>query len=385
MYISKILIRYKLLRRRYIYLMLVLLILIASIISLSSHAILSIDYSFRNYIGSNSKNILIVYDNRSSTPFTGAISTSIIDIIKSKYNVGVISPEIIIPAYMNDHLIIVRGVDPHRFKELVKLNVIDGRYLTPDDLSSGIIGFKIARKYGIKVGDTVLIVGLITKVIEFIKIVGIFKSNACYDYELIVTLPIARILRGFDAKHVTIIRFKIITKGFATSNKSSIAVKTISSVKASSKLVSKVPSSISIIKSNEYIIRYLHKYGYDPSTLLIIAILTPLIALYSLRHIVSSFIIEHSDILSILRSYGLTNIEVRVILLLKLMIYIILASIAGFIIGYIVVYVLWDLYNLNYIIHVDPPPPDLRILVVTIAVILILYIVFLFKSRYEEV
>ena len=99
------------------------------------------------------------------------------------------------------------GVDPQRETQVSKLNksIHQGRYLQTDDTNSVVLGSALARNLGVKVGDTISLLGegLDSSIAaDVLKVVGIFSTGTAEVDRQFAEMPLARFQNTFGMGRV---------------------------------------------------------------------------------------------------------------------------------------------------------------------------------------
>lgn len=95
--------------------------------------------------------------------------------------------------------VLLKGIDPDLARQMIVFNVVEGRFLQPDDPSAAVITRSLAREVGVGVGDTLSLPTAIG--IADLKIVGLLPERALPgNEEVLVTLAEAQRLLNMPGK-----------------------------------------------------------------------------------------------------------------------------------------------------------------------------------------
>ncbi|MEM0385330.1 MAG: hypothetical protein QXH64_02630, partial [Nitrososphaeria archaeon] len=100
--------------------------------SLTALSLLGFYRSFTAYLGEG-EDIVVLYDRRSRTPFTGLVPAYLSERIGALDGVLAGSPETIVPCIIEDETVFLRGIVPEEFIKLNHLTIMDGCMLELDD------------------------------------------------------------------------------------------------------------------------------------------------------------------------------------------------------------------------------------------------------------
>ncbi|RLF50066.1 MAG: hypothetical protein DRN20_00165 [Thermoplasmata archaeon] len=114
-----------------------------------------------------------------------------------------VSPEIYVPTVVHGHSAMLRGVDIRLFvnHSHVKLAVSQ-----PNEPNWAIIGNRARLKFGLNVGEDIVVSGTSSNALAILHVVGEFRGS--HDDEILIPLSIARFLVGYNKDYVTVIRVK---------------------------------------------------------------------------------------------------------------------------------------------------------------------------------
>jgi len=105
---------------------LVLILTLAStLFSVTAYSFLGFYDGFSNYVGEQN-DVVAVYSTSGSTPYTGVVPLSVVDLVEDQVGVVVLSPEVIAPCTVGSQSVFVRGVIPSVVAELGVPVVVEG-------------------------------------------------------------------------------------------------------------------------------------------------------------------------------------------------------------------------------------------------------------------
>lgn len=373
--------QYKLMKRRYTLLTIILLLTISLIFTVTLNGLLSITISFKNYVGGKD-NIIVLFDAYSRTPFTGSLDIRVVEEINSLDGVKVVSPEVLVPIYLNRSSVLLRGVHPDIDPSILEINVIKGGYLDEDDIYRVLIGDALAERLDISEGDILLARGILRNTYHILKVGGIFTSNPPYNEEVIAHIDLAREFRGFTQNSISIIRVELMDNVYP--DKKSVLNKL-------QRLIEEASSDKGYLSSDklrtasveEFVTYYMDKIGIDPYTLLMIPGIILILLSYTIKYLVTGMVSEHSDIFRIIHWLGLSTKDIKKLFFIKLLPYIGISSLFGYILGYLFTYIIWSHSPMRFIIHLSLT--QLNILVPIIIFIILGSVTALYIHRSEEV
>lgn len=376
------LIRFSYLERKSI-LILASTVLLSSILFMyTSTTLLGFYSSFNAYLGEG-KNIVVLYDKNSRTPFTGFVSLYLLNKIKNKPGVLAYSPEVVVPCVMNDKPILVRGVIFEDFLKVNPITIVNGSMLKVNDINSMIVGKNVAEKFNLKLNDKVLIFGVLANRYVELQVKGIYESQSSMDNEVIVQLYMAQLLRGIDYSQVTLIRVKIDRN---ITNPTSIFKDIVNESSKTTQLENEnkyeqtfLPltstnfdiKNVAVSEAQNFIKNYLDRYGVTKEALLILSIMVFFLSSANIVLASEVLIIQNEKEIGILRSLGMSQRNLKVDLLVKLLLYSIVSSTVGILVAAIILTFAQEyeyLQVLSYTFQFDP-------LVVAVNIILVFVLI----------
>jgi ABC-type lipoprotein release transport system permease subunit len=150
----------------------------------------------------------VISDANSPTIFSSRVSVDMLPSLDALENITGASPEIFSFSSWNGQSFVVRGVNLTRLNETGP--TLSGFVLSPGESAGGIdsalVGERLLERLGIRLPYTMPVVGSYNVKIQFLRIVGWFRSDSPLDDELLVSLDAARQLTGMVDGDVSIIR-----------------------------------------------------------------------------------------------------------------------------------------------------------------------------------
>ncbi|MBU0624090.1 MAG: ABC transporter permease, partial [Candidatus Thermoplasmatota archaeon] len=150
----------------------------------------------------------VISDANAPTIFSSQVSADMLPSLDALENITGASPEIFSFSSWNGHSFVVRGVNLTRLNEAGP--TLSGLVLSPGESAGGIdsalIGERLLERLGIRLPYTIPVVGSYNVKIQFLRIVGWFRSDSPLDDELLASLDAARQLTGMADGDVSIIR-----------------------------------------------------------------------------------------------------------------------------------------------------------------------------------
>lgn len=150
----------------------------------------------------------VISDANAPTIFSSRVSVDMLPSLDALENITGVSPEIFSFSSWNGHSFVVRGVNLTRLNETGP--TLSEFVLSPGESAGGIgtalIGDRLLERLGIRLPYTMPVVGSYSVKIQFLRIVGWFKSDSPLDDELLASLEAARQLTGMADGDASIIR-----------------------------------------------------------------------------------------------------------------------------------------------------------------------------------
>jgi len=150
----------------------------------------------------------VIFDANAPTIFSSRISVDMLPSLDALENVTGASPEIFSFSSWKGQSFVVRGVNLTRLNETGP--TLSEFVLSPGESAGGIdsalVGERLLERLGIRLPYTMPVVGSYNVKIQFLRIVGWFRSDSPLDDELLASLDVARQLTGMADGDVSIIR-----------------------------------------------------------------------------------------------------------------------------------------------------------------------------------
>lgn len=349
--------------------LIIILTLTSALFSVTAYSFLGFYNGFTNYVGEQD-DVLAVYSTIGSTPFTGIVSLSAVNTVASLPGVVAVSPEVIAPSMIGTQSVFIRGVLPDQLTKMNTLTLVSGESLTANDTDSTVIGQNLASRLNLKVGDKILVQGVLAQKYVELKIKGIFQSSSALNDEAIVSICVGQWLRGLSYDQATVIRTKIDPTATnakqlyqelkaQTNQTSTNSPSPTPKSQAQQELETLIPITSSVIKlqnigveqSQEFMQSYLNRYGISKDTLIILSIVVLVIASGTATGAITLYVRQHNSDIEIIQSIGVTSKKVKTDLALRMVTYAILATIAGTLISAVVISIFQQLGYLQVLSH----------------------------------
>ena len=352
------LIRFKYLRKQRILTLIVILTLTSTLFSITAYSFLGFYNGFTNYVGQE-KDIIAIYSKTGNSPFTGVVPITAASQIASMKGVIATSPEAMTPCTINGQSVFIRGILPQELSKLNPLTITQGNNLNINDTNSAIIGQGAAQRLNLKTGDKIVALGVFSDRYVELQIKGIFQSESSLNDEALVPLYIGQWLRGLTYNDVTLIRAKIdLNQTSANQLYQQIAKETPPTTSAPTPPTTASPSptpkseaqqeleklipltqtniniqNIGIEESQLFMSSYFDRYGISRDALIILSFIVLIFASGTATFAITLFIRQHDSDIDIIRSIGLSTKKIKIDLLLRMLIWALIATIAGTIIS----------------------------------------------------
>lgn len=380
------LIGFKYLKRRRLIVLALVVSFCSTLFSVTALSLLGFQRGFTAYLGEG-EDIIVVYDRKSSTPFTGLIPAYLSEKFVKLDGVLAVSLETIAPCSLKGESIFLRGIVPREFTKLNQLTIIEGSMLEFDDLNSVIVGKNVADRLNVRVGDRLLVLGTLTDHYIELHVKGIFVSSSAVMDEVLAPLYVGQWLRGTDYGHVTLIRLKIDrnliipSKIFEEMAKEASEPTTTSSPIREPYSPNIIPRTVarfriedlSVGEAYKFMIGYMERYGLTKESLLTLSIMVFLFSSASIIIASETILIQHRGESNVLRSIGVSKKLLKIDLMMKLLPLSLAASLFGFVLAVIVLEMIQEHGYLRALshtipIHVDPIIMLLNLILATILV-----------------
>ncbi len=337
---------FRYLKRQRVLTLALIIIMSSMLFSLTAFSLLGFYRGFTAYLGEG-KDIIVVYDKKSQTPFTGLVPAYLSEKIGTLNGVLASSPEVIAPCVLKDKSIFLRGIKPEVFLKLNRLTMIEGEMIKLEDLNYVVVGKGVAKKLRLSTGDKILVLGVLSNLYLELRVKGIFASNSPMDDEILAPLYVGQWLRGADYGHVTLIRFKIdrnmITpeRIFEEIAKEASQPSPPSPPSQGQKTSTLTPSiitrfrveDIGVKEAYDFMKNYMDKYGVTRESLLILSVMVFFFSSASIATAFKTLIAQHRSEINILRSIGASKKLLKRDMLIKLLAWSVAASSLGLIIA----------------------------------------------------
>jgi len=333
---------FKYLGRRRVLALVVILALSSALFSMTAFSLLGFYRGFTAYLGEGG-DVVVVYDRRSHTPFTGLVPAYLAERISALNGVLACSPEAIAPCAVKGEPVFLRGILPESFAKLNQLTMIEGGMLEPGDLNYAIVGRSAAERLHVRLGDRVLALGVLTDRYVELQVKGVFASRSPMDDEILAPLHVGQWLRGADYGHVTLIRFRIDRDVLTPSRVFEEVAKEASEPSPPPSVAPGQPplgiaprmmvgfraEDVGVEEAYSFMRSYLDRYGVTRESLLILSAMVFLLSGVSVALASRTIMAQHKDEVSVLRSLGASRRLLKRDVLIKLLPWSLAASSMG--------------------------------------------------------
>ncbi|MGB9729511.1 MAG: FtsX-like permease family protein [Thermoprotei archaeon] len=385
---------FRYIRRQRIVIFIIILVLSSMLFSIMAFSLLGFYKGFSAYLGEG-KDIVVVYDRKSSTPFTGLIPVYLVGNLSSIKGVIATSPEIIVPCLLKNESVFLRGVIPEKFVKLNQLVIIKGSMLELEDLNSVIVGRRIAERLNLKLGEKVLVLSVLVNRYLELQVKGIFVSGSVIDDEIIAPLYVGQWLRGTDYNYVTVIRVKI--DGSIVKPSTIFEAITMKSSETGLSGGGQLPEGfvvslsrvgfniedIGVNEAQKFMESYLNKYGVTRESLIVLSVMVFLLSSAAIVIASKTILIQHKGEVSVLRSIGVSKKLLKKDLLIKLLFWSLIASSIGIILGVTILTIMQENGFLQVLSHTVPMQLDPLVIILDFVLVFILILVMVLRSELE--
>jgi len=150
----------------------------------------------------------VISDANAPTIFSSRVSIDMLPFLDALENITGVSPEIFCFSSWSGQSFVVRGVNLTRLNQtgptLSEFVLSPGE--SAGEIDSALIGERLLERLGIRLPYTIPVVGSYDVKVQFLRIVGWFRSDSPLDDELLASLDVARQLTGMADGDVSIIR-----------------------------------------------------------------------------------------------------------------------------------------------------------------------------------
>jgi len=334
------LIDFKYLRRKRILTLALILTMASILFSITAFSLLGFYKGFNAYLGEG-EDIVAIYDRGSRTPFTGLVPMYLTESISIINGVLASSPEVIVPCVMKGESIFLRGVIPEEFSKLNRLSMVAGGMLELSDVNSMVVGRVLAERLGLKLGEKVIVLGVLADRYMELEVKGIYDSQSTMDDEGLVPLYVGQWLRGTTYSHVSLIRVKIDKSEVSPSKLLDEIAKEASQPSPSDggkeekpwiipiEQVSFMIEDVGVEEVQRFMKSYMDRYGVTRESLLILSIMVFSLASASVISASKTLIHQHKGEIEVLKSVGASNRTIKTDLLAKVLPWSLVFSMAG--------------------------------------------------------
>lgn len=386
---------FKYIRGYRVVILIIILVLSSMLFSVMAFSLLGFYKGFSGYLGEE-KDVVVVYDRGSSTPFTGLVPAYLVGNISSIKGVVAVSPEVIVPCVLRNESIFLRGVIPEDFIKLDRLVVIKGGMLKFDDLSSMIVGRSLAERLNLRLNDKVLVLSVLTGQYAELEVKGIFVSGSVMDDEVIAPLYVGQWLRGSGYDYVTLIRVKIDSSVVspsvifkAVTVKSSEVSLSNNGVQSSGEFIISLSrpgfrvESVGVNDVQKFMESYLNRYGITRESLIILSVIVFFFSSVVIMVASKTVLVQYRGEISVLRSLGVSRRVLKLDLFVRLLFWSLVASSVGIVLGVVILAIIQRYGFLQVLSHTVPVEFDPFIVIINFILVFVIILIVIFKSELE--
>jgi ABC-type lipoprotein release transport system permease subunit len=165
-------------------------------------------YSFYDSIVSVSAlqdKFVFIVSSYALSPFTSVVSVnSVENAVKGLHGVEKTVYEVITIGYIDGRAVVVRALNSSAFKELTGYSVIDGSEIDDNCFYCAWLGYNLAKKLGVSVGNRITLYSPFTLTPFILRVSGVISAGKPYDNELIIPLGVGQAFRGLSRSQVSI-------------------------------------------------------------------------------------------------------------------------------------------------------------------------------------
>jgi len=362
-------IEYGYIEKHRIVVFIIVLTLSSMLFSIMAFSLLGFYRGFSSYLGED-RDIVVVYDRNSNTPFTGLVPVYLVKNISSIKGVVAVSPEVIVPCVLGDESIFLRSIIPEDFVRLNQLVIVEGSMIKLDDLNSIVVGGNLAKRLNLKPGCRVLALSIFTNQYLELYVKGVFTSSSVMDDEVVAPLYVGQWLRGTDYNYATLIRVKVNSSIVDESViLEAIGVKPSSTGSDSmGRLFGGLTSwlrqgfkigSIGVDRGQKFMENYLGRYGVTKEFLIVLSVMVFLLCSATIVVASKTILDQHRGVVDVLRSIGVSRRLLKMDLFIKLLLWSLIASSIGIVLSLIALSVM-QAYSipqvLSHTVSIDSDP-----------------------------
>jgi ABC-type lipoprotein release transport system permease subunit len=341
------LLNFRYLNRRRILTLIAILTVTSTLFLVTAYSFLGFYDGFTNYVGEE-RDIVAVYNTTGKTPFTGVIPIAAENEIEHMRGIVATSAEVIAPCTVEGHSVFVRGVVPQDIANLNALTITQGQNLGINDTYSAMIGQAAAQRLNLKTGGDILVFSVLSQKYVQVQIKGVFQSQSSLNDEVLVPLYTGQWLRGLSYDSVTLIRVKIDTnqtsaqqlyKDISNQNPQPTATPS-TSTQTQQQFENLIPLSqtkiiqnIGVEQSQEFMTRYLNRYGISKDTIILLSVMVLVLASGTALAAITLFVKQHANDIDVIRSVGASSKKIKIDLTLRMLFWALIATAVGTVIS----------------------------------------------------
>lgn len=333
---------FRYLHRSRTFTLIVILTLTSTLFLVTAFSFFSFYNGFTNYIGEET-DVVAIHSNIGSTPLTAIVPTYLADYVRSIDGVLASSPEVIAPVSLDDHAVFVRGISLDEFTKLNDLHLLQGELLDMNDGYGAVVGKDLAERLNLKVGDSLLVFGVISQTYVELTVKGVFQSDSVMDDEILVPIYVGQWLRGVNYNYVSFIRVKL---DYSLTNVDYVYREIAQNVSSPTPSPggTKQPSlrdlipygqisfqigDIGIESTQDLMQDFLNNYGVTKNTLVLLSVVVLFFASGTAVCALAMFLEQHRREIGIIRMVGASERRIKLDLILKVLSWSVISSLLG--------------------------------------------------------
>jgi len=362
--------------------------------SMTAISLLGFYRGFNAYLGEG-EDVVVVYDRRSSTPFTGLVPAYLAERISMVNGVLASSPEVIAPCIVKGESVFLRGIVPEDFFKLSRLKMVEGEVFELGDVDSAIVGRNVAERLKLKLGEVLLVHGVLADRYVELRVMGVYDSQSFMDDEVLAPIYVGQWLRGTDYDHVTLIRVKIDRRVLnpivvleALAEEASEPTPPSSEGRGSPEetIMPRVTvrfraEDVGIEEAARFMKSYMERYGVTRESLLTLSVMVFLFSSATIIAASKTLVVQHAGEVKVLRSLGASKKLLKMDILAKLLPWLTAATLAGIALAVATLTVIQGYGCLRVLSHTVPVQLDPLVIALSFALTILLSSISIIKSE----
>jgi len=104
------------------------------------------------------------------------------------------SPEVIAPCIVKGESVFLRGIVPEDFFKLSRLKMVEGEVFELGDVDSAIVGRNVAERLKLKLGEVLLVHGVLAGRYVELRVMGVYDSQSFMDDEVLAPIYVGAVV-----------------------------------------------------------------------------------------------------------------------------------------------------------------------------------------------